>query len=160
MTISRDGEENRRQGSDMRPDPEGPYDDIIMFPHHQSSTRKHMTMEERAAQFSPFAALTGYEAAIKETARQTASRLELSENCQEEIKWRLDHLAKHIHERPEVTITYFQPDQKKEGGVYVTTAGRIKRLDDTEGVLRMEDGTRIRIKDILKIQSSVLEMCE
>lgn len=107
-----------------------------------------------------FAALTGYGAVIKETARQTVPRLELSENSQEEIKRQLDHLAEHIHEQPEVSITYFQTDQKKEGGAYVTAAGTIKRLDDVEGILKLEDGTCIKIEDIIKIQSSMLEVGE
>lgn len=138
----------------------GPYDDMIDMPHHVSSVHPQMRMEERAAQFSPFAALTGYGAVIKETARQTAPRLELSENSQEEIKRKLDHLAEHIHERPEVSITYFQADQKKEGGAYVTASGTIKRLDDIEGILKLEDGICIEIEDIIKIQSPVLEADE
>ena len=131
----------------------GPYDDMIDMPHHVSSVHPQMRMEERAAQFSPFAV-------IKETARQTVPRLELSENSQEEIKRQLDHLAEHIHEQPEVSITYFQADQKKEGGAYVTAAGTIKRLDDVEGILKLEDGTYIKIEDIIKIQSPVLEVGE
>ena len=138
----------------------GPYDDMIDMPHHVSSVHPQMRMEERAAQFSPFAALTGYGAVIKETARQTVPRLELSENSQEETKRQLDHLAEHIHEPPEVSITYFQADQKKEGGAYVTAAGTIKRLDDVEGILKLEDGTCIKIEDIIKIQSSMLEVGE
>ena len=138
----------------------GPYDDMIDMPHHVSSVHPQMRMEERAAQFSPFAALTGYGAVIKETARRTVPRLELSENSQEEIKRQLDHLAEHIYERPEVSITYFLADQKKEGGAYVTTAGTIKRLDDVEGILKLEDGTCIKIEDIIKIQSPVLEAGE
>ena len=138
----------------------GPYDDMIDMPHHVSSVHTQMRMEERAAQFSPFAALTGYGAVIKETARQTVPRLELSENSQEEIKRQLDHLAEHIHEQAEVSITYFQADQKKEGGAYVTAAGTIKRLDDVEGILKLEDGTCIKIEDIIKIQSPVLEAGE
>ena len=104
--------------------------------------------------------MTGYGAVIKETARQTVPRLELSENSQEEIKRQLDHLAEHIHEQPEVSITYFLADQKKEGGAYVTAAGTIKRLDDVEGILKLEDGTCIKIEDIIKIQSPVLEVGE
>lgn len=138
----------------------GPYDDMIDMPHHVSRVHPQMRMEERAAQFSPFAALTGYGAVIKETARQTVPRLELSENSQEETKRQLDHLAEHIHEPPEVSITYFQADQKKEGGAYVTAAGTIKRLDDVEGILKLEDGTCIKIEDIIKIQSPVLEVGE
>ena len=138
----------------------GPYDDMIDMPHHVSRVHPQMRMEERAAQFSPFAALTGYGAVIKETARQTVPRLELSENSQEETNRQLDHLAEHIHEPPEVSITYFQADQKKEGETYVTAAGTIKRLDDVEGILKLEDGTYIKIEDIIKIQSPVLEVGE
>ena len=138
----------------------GPYDDMIDMPHHVSSVHPQMRMEERAAQFSPFAALTGYGAVIKETARQTVPKLELSENSQEDIKRQLDHLAEHIDDQPEVSITYFQADQKKEGGAYVTAAGTIKRLDDVEGILKLEDGTCIKIEDIIKIQSPMLEVGE
>ena len=94
-----------------------PYDDMIDMPHHVSSVHPQMPMEERAAQFSPFAALTGYGAVIKETARQTVPRLELSENSQEEIKRQLDYLAEHIHERPEVSITYFRRIRKRKAGL-------------------------------------------
>lgn len=128
-----------------------PYDDMLDLPHHVSSGHPQMSMEERAAQFSPFAALTGYEAVIEETARRTVPKLELTENSQEEIKRRLDFLAGHMEQRMEVSVTYFLPDRKKAGGAYITAVGIIKRINNVERVLWMEDGTRISIPDILEI---------
>ncbi len=131
----------------------GPYDDMIDLPHHVSSHHPQMPMEERAAQFSPFAALTGYGDVIRETARLTETRPELSDSSQEELKRRLDVLAKHIDRRPEVTVTYFQQDERKEGGACVTAASRLKRIDETEHVIRLEDGRSVSIQDILEIES-------
>ena len=128
-----------------------PYDDIIELPHHVSRVHPQMSMEERAAQFSPFAALTGYGAVIQETARLTVPRLELSESSQEEIKRKLDDLAEHLNERKKTAVTYYRPDQKKAGGAYVTPSGIVRRIDHAAGVLQMEDGLRIPIPDILDV---------
>lgn len=128
-----------------------PYDDIIELPHHVSRVHPQMSMEERAAQFSPFAALTGYGAVIQEMARLTVPRLELSESSQEEIKRKLDDLAEHLNERKKTAVTYYRPDQKKAGGAYVTASGIVRRIDHAAGVLQMEDGLRIPIPDILDV---------
>ena len=128
-----------------------PYDDIIELPHHVSCVHPQMSMEERAAQFSPFAALTGYGAVIQETARLTVPRLDLSESSQEEIKRKLDDLAEHLNERKKTAVTYYRPDQKKAGGAYVTASGVVRRIDHAAGVLQMEDGLRIPIPDILDV---------
>lgn len=128
-----------------------PYDDIIELPHHVSRVHPQMSMEERAAQFSPFAALTGYGAVIQETARLTVPRLELSESSQEEIKRKLDDLAEHLNERKKTVVTYYRPDQKKAGGAYVTASGIVRRIDHAACVLQMEDGLRIPIPDILDV---------
>lgn len=127
------------------------YEDMIDLPHHTSPVHPRMSMEERAAQFSPFAALTGYENVIQETGRKTVSRAELGESRQEEIKEMLDWLAGHLEQRPEVAVTYFVPDARKAGGAYVTKTGRVRRMDHTQHFLIFEDGTRIYIPDIQEI---------
>ena len=103
------------------------YDDIIDLPHHVSATRTRMSMIERAAQFSPFAALTGYDAAIKETWRLTDQRIELSEECRAALDRKQMLLLDHIGDRPEISITYFVPDERKNGGTYVTVTGKVKK---------------------------------
>lgn len=133
----------------------GPYDDIIDMPHPISAAHPRMTMEERAAQFSPFAALTGYGAVIKEAARQTVPRPELSENIQDDLKRHLDILEEHISESPEVMITYFQSDRTKEGGSYVSVSGTLKRIDHARRVLWLDHDICILTADILKIWSSI-----
>ena len=130
----------------------GKYDDIIDLPHHVSSTHHRMSMQERAAQFQSFRALAGYEDAVLETARSTEDRIELTEDEKALIDAKLQKLADDIARQPLVTITFFQPDQKKAGGSYVTTAGQLKKIDDFEGVLILLGGERIVIEDILDIQ--------
>jgi len=107
----------------------GTYDDIINLPHHVSVTRPHMTAVDRAAQFSPFAALTGYDAAIRETARLTDERVELDEYIKDALNKRLQIIAERMKEQPEITITYFQPDTKKSGGANITDTGTVKKID-------------------------------
>lgn len=130
----------------------GKYDDIIDLPHHVSATRPHMPMIDRAAQFSPFAALSGYEDAVKETARLTNERPELTEEEKAVLDWTLQKLADEIDSQPQVTLTYFQPDQKKAGGTYVTVTGRLKKIDDYKGTLILAGGARILIENILSIE--------
>lgn len=130
----------------------GKYDDIIHLPHHVSSTRAHMPMLDRAAQFQPFRALTGYEDAVHEAARQTDEKIELTEDEKALLDAKLQKLADSIDSRPLVTVTWFQPDKRKTGGAYVTTTGQIKKIDDFEGALILLGGERILIEDILDIQ--------
>ena len=120
-----------------------PYADIIDLPHHVSKKHPQMPMEKRAAQFSPFAAVSGHDEAIYETARLTDEQLELSEDEIALIDEMLQRLQEHIKEQPEVTVTYFQPDEKKNGGAYVTVTGSAKKVDKVLLVLR--DGTVIPI---------------
>ena len=127
------------------------YSDIINYPHHQSERRPHMSVYNRAAQFAPFAALTGYEESIEETARLTDRRIELSEYEIEELNAKLNFIQEHIKERPEVTITYFQPDERKEGGSYITVAGKVRRIDEVIGVLVFEDEKIICLETIIEI---------
>lgn len=130
----------------------GNYDDIIHLPHYVSSTRPHMPMLERAAQFMPFRALTGYEDAVQEMARMTDAKPELTEEEKVLLNLRLLELEERIASRPSVTLTCFQPDKRKAGGSYVTVAGQLKRIDHHEGVLMLVGGEHILIENILSIQ--------
>ena len=130
----------------------GKYDNIIDLPHHVSSIHPHMPMTDRAAQFMPFRALTGYEDAIHETARLTDEKIELTEDEKAILDMRLQRLADEISSQPKVTLTYFQPDKKKTGGAYVCVTGQLKKIDDFEGALILVGGDRILIGDIVDIQ--------
>ena len=130
----------------------GPYDDIINLPHHVSATRPQMSIANRAAQFSPFAALTGYDSAIKEAARLTTERIELSENDIDVLDMKLRILEDAVADQPEIEVTYFKPDEKKKGGAYITSSGTLKRIDDVERVVIFVNGEKIAIPDILDIE--------
>ena len=132
------------------------YDDIINLPHHQSSTRLHMSVHDRAAQFSPFAALTGYEAAVSETARLTEGKIDLDEDAREALDEKLQFLQESAGGQ-QVSVTYFQPDIRKKGGAYLTVSGIIKKVNNYERVIVMEDGTSISVDDILDIQSDIFK---
>ena len=131
----------------------GPYDDIIHLPHPTSKNRPRMSIHDRAAQFSPFAALSGHAAAIAETARLTDRKLELDEDTKAELDRRQAILLEHISERPEVTVTWFRPDERKEGGAYITTTGRLKKLDEAERILILTDDTRIPLEAVVSLES-------
>lgn len=137
-------------------DASNPYKDIINLPHHTSSTHMRMPAANRGAQFSPFAALTGYDAAIRETARLTEGRLELDEDEKANINSGLNVIKNNISKQPFVKITYFKPDDKKEGGAYVTAEGSVKKLDEYERVIVMTDKTRIIIDEIVKIEGDII----
>lgn len=128
------------------------YDDIIELSHHVSTRRVHMSGVDRAAQFAPFAALTGHDAAIHETARQTDSCTELTEDQKAVLDRTLQYLRDHLGESPEVTITYFVPDNKKPGGAHVSTTGRIKKFIPDHNLIIMDDWTLVTIDSILDIQ--------
>ena len=113
-------------------------------------------MLDRAAQFAPFAALTGYEAAVGETARLTAERRELSSQEAEDLNRRLATLIAHLPDRPETTIEYFVPDDRKGGGAYVTATGRVRHISVPEKTLVMEDGTGIPLDDVVSIGGNIL----
>lgn len=131
------------------------YADIIDLPHHTSRTRPHMSVSARAAQFSPFAALTGYGAAVDETARLTDDRIVLDENAKAMLDGKLQIIAEHIAEHPEVTITYFEPDKKKSGGAYCSVTGRVKEIDEYERIVRLCDGLKIPIEQIYGITTEL-----
>lgn len=125
------------------------YDDIIRMPHHTSTVHPHMPVTDRAAQFSPFAALTGYEDAIREKARLTESRMELDEYEKAELDEQFKRIQERLTESPEVTITYFQPDVRKDGGAYLTVTGCIKKIDQYERLLILRNGEKIPMDEIL-----------
>lgn len=124
------------------------YEDIIDLPHPVSRKHAQMPKAERAAQFSPFAALTGYEEAVAETARLTESRTELDESRKLALGETLYRAQEKISERPEAAIVYFRPDERKEGGAYVSVVGRLRRVDEIGRFLLLCDGTRIPLDDL------------
>lgn len=128
------------------------YDDILYLPHPVSKRHHQMPIADRAAQFSPFAALTGHETAIRETARLTDERIELDENRKSILNEKLQFLVEQITHCPMVSITYFQPDQKKDGGAYITASGNLKKLDEYHRLLIMTDGTQIPIDEIYELE--------
>lgn len=131
-----------------------PYNDILYLPHHASTRHPPMPMSDRAAQFSPFAALTGHSDAIHETERLTGERVELSEEAKILLDQKQQYLASL--DRPELTVTYFVADTKKEGGAYVSTNGILKKIDPIERLLILVGGQAISLDDILEIESPEL----
>lgn len=136
------------------------YDDIINLPHHVSKRHPQMSLQNRAAQFSPFAALTGHEAAIQETARLTDSFIELSEDRKERLDEQLQMIMENLEQKPECEITYFQPDEKKTGGSYVTVCGRIKKVDRFEQKIMFTDGTALPINHLFAIRGELFRNME
>lgn len=134
------------------------YDDIIDLPHHVSPNRRRMSNVERGAQFSPFSALTGYGEAVEEAARLTEEKSELSEEMKAVIDAKIQMLSEHLEAEPEVTITYFKPDERKEGGAYVRLTGRVKRIDEIAKTIVLTDKTRIPIEQIRDIEGK--EVCK
>ena len=137
----------------------GKYDDMLHLPHHISLTRRRMTMAERAAQFSPFAALAGHEDAIQETSRVVGRRFDLSEEEKAVLdrKQQIIHAALERGEQPEVTVTCFRPDRKKEGGAYVTFTGKVRRIKETEGVMVFADGTELSLAGITELAGELFQ---
>ncbi len=128
------------------------YDDIIDLPYHGSAERPHMPMADRAAQFLPFAALTGYDAAVAETARLTEEKRELSEEEKEAVSGQLVALQARLKTDARVRVTYFVPDSRKAGGALRTVTGEAKKLDAALGVLEMRSGVRIPFEDIMRLE--------
>ena len=129
----------------------GKYDDIITLPHPEPRTHPRMSLHDRAAQFSPFAALTGHSAAIAETGRLTDSRITLDESEMARVDAELQRLQELLPSRPTVSITYFVPDERKAGGSYQTITGKVKRIDTVNGVLLLTDQRVIPIPDIFDV---------
>lgn len=134
------------------------YDDIIHLPHHVSKTRPQMSMMDRAAQFSPFAALTGYDAAIKETGRLTDEKIEVGEETKAVLDRKQRYLSDMISVQPEIAVTYFLPDERKSGGTYLSVTGKLKRIDEYERMMILTDGKKIPLDDIMDIESNLF--CE
>ena len=128
------------------------YDDIIDLPHHVSDRHPQMPLSDRAAQFSPFAALTGYDAAITETARLTDRKRELSEERKHEIDAQLNALRERLGTDPTVTVVFFEADARKTGGRYRTVTGTVKRIDPLTGMLELTDGTIVPFGDITDLE--------
>ena len=131
------------------------YDDIIDLPHHVSATRPQISMMDRAAQFSPFAALTGYDAAIKETGRLTDQKVEMDAEALNVLNMKFQILIDRLAEEPEVTFIYFKPDERKDGGAYIDVTGIVKKVDKFERLIVMQSGTKIVKDDILNIEGKI-----
>lgn len=128
------------------------YDDLLDLPHPTSTRHPRMSMTDRAAQFSPFAALTGYGDAILETARRTDERRELDDQEKASLDEALGWLRSHLAERPPVRITYFRPDHRKAGGVYLQREGRVRNIDDGAATLVFEGGDSVPLLDIAALE--------
>ena len=129
----------------------GKYDDIIALPHPEPRTHPRMSLHDRAAQFSPFAALTGHSAAIAETGRLTDSRITLDESEMARVDAELQRLQELLPSRPTVSITYFVPDERKAGGSYQTVTGTVRRIDTVNSVVLLTDRREVPIADIFDI---------
>ncbi len=137
-----------------------PYEDIIHLPHPTSRKHPRMSAHDRAAQFAPFAALTGYDSSIAEAARLTDRRIELDEHSQEALNEKLSLIQEHLLDQPEITVTYFQPDRKKTGGAYVTYTGVVKKVDAVEQMLIFRNAKKISIENILDIAGEMFGSME
>lgn len=128
------------------------YADIIDLPHHVSRRHPQMSKMARAAQFAPFAALTGYDAVIHESARLTDTKMILEEDDNERLNRIMSMLMDTVEEHPSITVSFFKPDNRKAGGAYVSVSGQLKRIDDYEQAIIMVDGTMIPLAHIIDIQ--------
>ena len=128
------------------------YDDIINLPHHVSTRHPQMSMMNRAAQFAPFAALTGHSAAIEETARLTELQQELADEDNEILNQKMTYLREAINEHPTISITYFESDKRKSGGRYMSIEGQLQNIDDYNQTIVLKNGETIPLKSILDIQ--------
>jgi len=127
------------------------YDDMLHLPHPTSHKHPRMPISDRAAQFSPFAALTGHEAAVKETARLTDQKIELDESKKAILDAKLQMIVEQIKSQPIVTITYFVPDEKKAGGAYLSKTGAVRRINEYEHTVEFTDRTSVAIEEIVEI---------
>lgn len=133
------------------------YDDIINLPNHKSKKHPPMSLYARSAQFAPFAALTGYEDAVKETARETNSRIEIDEELKIIIDGKLQLLQENINKREEISFTYFVLDLKKEGGEYITTIGIVKKIDFANQLIILADKKEIPINELIDISGKIFD---
>ena len=131
------------------------YDDIINLPHPTSSRHPRMSLYDRAAQFSPFAALTGHDEAVKETARLTDKRIEIDDDTKARLNVKLQIIRDNIGADITVTFTYFVPDERKSGGKYISCTGIVKRIDEYEHTVILTDKISIPIEQISGIESEL-----
>lgn len=145
----------------MKSEGQGSYDDIIDLPHPVSKRHPQMPLSDRAAQFAPFAALTGHDEAIRETARLTDSFIELDEEQREKLDQRLQMLLAEMRadplQIPEIKATYFQPDEKKDGGAYVSVSGRVKKVDGYRRQIWFTDGTALSMENLISIEGELFK---
>ena len=144
------------------------YADIIDIPHHQASDRNHMSLYDRAAQFAPFAALVGYDEMVKEEARLTDRQTEISDDDLLILERKISMIADEISEKrhPEIRVEYFEPDQLKSGGKYLTYSGTVKKIDEIEQVMifyadnGISNGKEILISRICDISGELIDLIE
>lgn len=143
----------------MKPEPH-PYEDILHVPRPTSYVRPPMSRQDRAAQFAPFAALTGHEAAIGETARVTQQRKYLTEDKREQLDRKQQILQRHAGEHPPITVCYFQADTKKSGGSYQTVTGHLRGVNYQRRLFRLTEGAEIPLDDIVELDSPLFSSIE
>lgn len=136
----------------MKQKPRNPYEDMLELSHPVSKIHPQMPRRDRAAQFAPFAALTGYEEAVREAARFTEEKMILDEHSKEQLDWKLRCLQEKVKEKPTITATYFLEDEKKKGGKYVTVTGILKKIDGYTHQFVLESGEEIPVEDIVSLE--------
>ncbi len=136
------------------------YDDIINLPHHVSKRHPQMSLYARSAQFAPFAALTGYDDAIKETSRETSEKIDIDDELKSILDSKLQIIMEHIKNKPEISFTYFIPDSKKDGGSYITVIGIVRKIDLYNQIIYLANNTEIPINDIINISGEIFKMYE
>ena len=136
------------------------YDSIINLEHYKSKKHPPMSLYARSAQFAPFAALTGYEEAVVEIAREVGERIEIDEELKAILDSKIQILSEQIKKKPEVVFTYFVSDLTKDGGAYINITGIVKKIDSFSQTIILEDKTEIRINDIIDISGEVFRICE
>lgn len=133
------------------------YSDMLDMPHHVSIRHPRMSMDARAAQFAPFAALSGYGDAVDETVRRTDNKIDIDDGLKEVLNSKLLIIKDNIKNKPIVEFTYFIPDSKKNGGMYKTISGKVRKIDDYKHIVIMDDKLEIPIDDIINITSNVIK---
>lgn len=136
------------------------YDDIINEPHHKSKKHPPMSLYARSSQFAPFAALTGYEEAVTETAREVGERIDIDDELKNILDGKIQILTEQIKKKPEVVFTYFVPDIIKNGGAYINITGVIKKIDIYNQIIILEDKTEIPINEIIDISGEIFKIYE
>ena len=136
------------------------YDDIINLEYHKSEKHPPMSLYARSAQFAPFAALTGYEEAVTETAREVNSRIDIDEELKNILDSKIQILSEQIKKKNEVVFTYFVPDLNKDGGAYINVSGIVKKIDKINQIITLEDKTEIPINDIIDISGEIFKLFE